>query len=1172
MKLRALRLHGFKSFADRTEIVFHDGITAIVGPNGCGKSNISDAIRWVLGEQRPTAIRGAKMEEVIFQGTVNRRPVSRGSVSMEVSNEDRALAVAFQEVEFARTIYRDGGSDYSLNRSACRLKDIHELFRDTGLGTNAYAVIENRMIDVILSDRAEERRGLFEEAAGIGKYKDRRRAASRRLERAEIDLQRLEDLIVEVQSKVRSLARQKGKAERFRELRGRRLDVEMTLARAQLGELDASLRRVQAVFSGDVANEEGLHGRVAAQESRLESLRVEQLSAESARGQAALGAEAIRTDLIRWERELAVAGERSEHAGRRLERIGSEREEARGRMGQAEARLAAVTEETERRRAELAQARHELERYGAHTLEIRGALSRTREAVVEVESREREVVRRLAQLYADAEAAEARGEELAGRIGQLEQELSEAREALSEAESQGDLFADRTATLASEIEGARVRVGGALEAVSEARLGLQRAREREMASQDRHGRLAAEWGALDQMERDRQGMDPAVRAVLSRGEDGVLGILADFLSADPDMAATVEASLGVLLKAVVVRDSTVASRVATWFREGWEGGGGLILLPLDRAPQSDGRGTVLARVSPKGPGVPWVRALLDGVELADRADLLPASRSTGDRVSRDGAWVDRRGAFWLGNPEGSFGILDRRERLRVLAEEVRHAEAELAGAREERERLSTSVDGLDADAERARAGLREVEDAHRAARAEVTARSEQRSRIEQMIVEIGGQLSYARAAREQSAQRVAEGEGARASLLGEEESLRERRGEAREALDRVQERLEEARAREAVLTVERTRLEGEDARLLERAGELERSRAEAGAKIEELDRERVQLEDEAARVALLREEGREETEKLFGRLAEAERALGASEEVLGALRERVQEAEKEVKESRAMEREASEKRHLLELEAQELAGRHERLRDRLEAEWGRPFAQLLEEAGAVEGSEDELREELREVGEALSRLGPVNLLALEEHEEESARLAFLTEQRDDLVRARNDLREAIREINQTATRLFSEAFEAIRARFKETFVHLFEGGECDLWLADPDDPLESDVEIHAAPRGKRTQRIDLLSGGERALTALSLLFGIYLVKPSPFCVMDEVDAPLDEANIGRFIRLLEDFKGNTQFVVITHNPRTIEAADWIYGVTMEEPGVSTIVGVRLDEALEVAGA
>src|SRR5262245_58188097 len=276
MKLRALRVHGFKSFADTTEIKFHEGITAIVGPNGCGKSNISDAIRWVLGEQRPTAIRGAKMEEAIFQGSVNRRPVNRGSVHMMVSNEDGRLPVPFEEVEIGRIVYRDGGSDYSINRSVVRLKDVVDLVRDTGLGANAYSVIENKMIDAILSDRAEERRSLFEEASGIGKYKDRRKAASRRLERAEMDLERLADVIAEVETKVRSLARQKGRAERYIELRARRLSVEVSVVSNQLTALKDRLAKIEHDLSGGAEMEQGMQARVAEAEARYESLRIEE--------------------------------------------------------------------------------------------------------------------------------------------------------------------------------------------------------------------------------------------------------------------------------------------------------------------------------------------------------------------------------------------------------------------------------------------------------------------------------------------------------------------------------------------------------------------------------------------------------------------------------------------------------------------------------------------------------------------------------------------------------------------------------------------------------------------------------------------------------------------------------------------------------------------------------
>lgn len=338
-----------------------------------------------------------------------------------------------------------------------------------------------------------------------------------------------------------------------------------------------------------------------------------------------------------------------------------------------------------------------------------------------------------------------------------------------------------------------------------------------------------------------------------------------------------------------------------------------------------------------------------------------------------------------------------------------------------------------------------------------------------------------------------------------------------------------------------------------------------------LDAEEEGLREVRAEARALRVEGDEATEVLFAERTTAESEVQERHESLQALSESLGKSEGTVREARTAERAASDHRHALELEQGEVSGRIERIRERLEGEWGRPLDVLLTEGKPVEGEPEDLKTELDELIVALERLGPVNNLAVEEHAEESERLDFLSTQQADLIEARNDLRSAIREINKTATELFTGTFELIRENFRATFRRLFEGGEADIWLQDPDDPLESPIEIHASPRGKRTQRIDLLSGGERALTALSLLFGIYLVKPSPFCVLDEVDAPLDENNIGRFIRMLQEFKKQTQFIVITHNPRTIEAADWIYGVTMEEPGVSTIVGVRLQEALQAAG-
>ena len=419
-------------------------------------------------------------------------------------------------------------------------------------------------------------------------------------------------------------------------------------------------------------------------------------------------------------------------------------------------------------------------------------------------------------------------------------------------------------------------------------------------------------------------------------------------------------------------------------------------------------------------------------------------------------------------------------------------------------------------------------------------------------------------------ERAQEAQSDRGILLEQEESLSEQREEAKEILQLAQNEWEHARSEEAALAVDVAHLEGDVARLNERHETIGQARDQAEDRVLALDEEEGRLRKEQAQARKIRSEGEAATERLFDERSGAEREVRDKDNILQGLEEALSISEKHLREARTAERAASDRRHTLELEHQELDGRISRIRERLETEWGRSLDALLEEAEVIEGDQDELEAELKEIVLKLERLGPVNMLAVEEHEEESERLQFLAEQRDDLFEARDDLRSAIREINTTATDLFMSTFTEIREHFRKTFLRLFEGGEADIWLQVTDDPLESPIEIHASPRGKRTQRIDLLSGGERALTALSHLFGIYLVKPSPFCVLDEVDAPLDENNIGRFIKLLEDFKAESQFVVITHNPRTIEAADWIYGVTMEEPGISTVVGVKLEDALQNA--
>ena len=1166
MRLRGLRINGFKSFADTTEIRFHGGITAIVGPNGCGKSNIGDAIRWVLGEQRPTAIRSAKMEDVIFQGSVGRRPVNRSAVHLLVTNEDGLLPVPFEEVEIGRIVYRDGGSDYSINRTLCRLRDVVDLCRDTGLGANAYRLIENKMIDVILSERAEERRGLFEEAAGIGKYKDRRKAAQRRLERAELDLKRLEDVIAEVRTKVRSLARQKGRAERYLSLRTRRLNVEITVVTGELEELNGRLVEIEKELAGGALAGQGTVGELRAAEAALESLRACQLDAERARSAAAEQLDRVRGRLTTWERDLAVTDERAAYAERRMEVIGEERAEAQADTERLGEQARGLSTEASRLERMLGEAQALLAERRRRAEEVHRDLARAREAVETTGSREREVSRRGAQLAADALASDAQAGEQGRRVERLMAELDEVGLQLDDLKSQADLFADRREQLAGRVRTGGESVAAALRARDLARAVAEEARGRELATASRTSALAAQLDALEAMESDREGLEPVVRAALARGEGDVLGVLVDFVRVPDGLAAAVETYLGPLARALVVRDVAAAERMRAWFHDEWGEGGALLLLPLGTAPERR-TGTLFSAIEAVGAGAPWVRALLGGVDLVEDGVLL---QGDGPRLSRSG-WVrDPQGVVRIGKPSSSSGALERRERLGSLTTEADRARAEADAAHAALTDAQAAASAAEEELELERERQRAVEDELRRADAEVAVQSDREARMQRLRDELARQIEVARDTRARAEEHFAKAQEDCSALELEEARLKEGRAEARRSLEEAQEEWEGARAEESAQAVEETRLEGEVRRVRERLNAVGAARAAAHARLKSLEREERSLAEELTGVGRLREEGARATERLFRERDEAEAELGQRDRLLQDVATDITAAERRVRAARQAERETSDRLHALELARQEVSAGLDRIRDRLEAEWGRSLEHLTDEAEPVDGDPETLEAELREIVVAIERLEPVNMLAVEEHEEESGRLGFLSEQCDDLKVACDHLRSAIRHINVTANKLFTETFEQIRENFRIVHRRLFEGGEADIRLAQGEDLLEAPIEIHASPGGKKTQRIDQLSGGERALTALSLLFAIYLVKPSPFCVLDEVDAPLDENNIGRFVRLLDEFKKDTQFVVITHNPSTIEAADWIYGVTMEEPGVSRIVGVRLEDALKKA--
>jgi chromosome segregation protein len=1150
MRLTRLELGGFKSFAGAVELPFEAGVTAIVGPNGCGKSNISDAVRWVLGEQSPRLLRGGKMEDVIFQGSTGRRPVNVAEVSLVFDNTDSTLPIPYQEVVVTRRLSRSGQSEYLLNRSAVRLRDIQDLLRGTGLGADAAVVMEAKMIEALLSEKAEERRALFEEAAGIGLYRDRKVSTERRLEETSADLARLADLISEVQTQVRSLARQRGRAERYSKMVEERFAVALTLVRRELEDFDLALGAL-GKRAGELAAALPVErGRLAEAERARETQVDARHSSEARRTDIERRLAEAKLEAGRLEGDMALAAERLHNAGQRRATATQRREEEQARVLRAEREGSTAGDECRAAEHDLASVADELARRAASEQEVRDRVLAQRAAVRELET----------ELQGRAEAFRAReGERTAleherAELGQLLAAASHERDARAAAEQ---TTAATATTLAARVLAHTRAAGQATEALEQARRRVAAFKEEETHARAarRHAeealaQVTARRDALAELERERVGLAPAAQALLKvKGQfgDAVIGPLSDFVRTTRQDAALAERLLGEWLHAVLVRDAAAVDVIRRWHDTAQPGP--LVLLPSVPGPRVAADGHPLQdELRVDGPAAAWVRSLLAGHEVLE-----------GGRALRRA-----NGAVLLAGP-ATGGPLERRAELEALSRAVEEAEATRARATAALERVLAELVAAEsafASATKAaeRARHEELEtgaekgDAERAAAHAQREAAEAAAQVDRLSRRLGevetrlGALATELERHEIERVRLDERLGAeRAKLVdreAEQEAAREQRVEWQVDAAQVEARLASARER--------------DGRAAAEADAARRQVAALGDEIATLDQESAALASQRAQWEDTLRDRRVALATLDTAAREAEGAVATADT-------QVTETETALERARAAVDALGADEHKLELERTEIQGRKRGLVERVQAEWRKPLDRLLAEAALVPGELEWLRQEDERLRAAIDAVGPVNALAVEEHGEEMKRLEFLMTQREDLVAARQSLEQAAREIDQTAKRMFLESFGKVRDHFRSVFQTLFGGGECDVRLENEDEPLASEIEIHAAPRGKRTQRIHLLSSGERTLVAVSLLFAIFLTKPSPFCLLDEVDAPLDDANVGRYVRLLAEFKDQTQFIVITHNPRTMQAADAVYGVTMQEPGVSTIVGVRLGQ-------
>jgi chromosome segregation protein len=1196
MKIRKLELIGFKSFSDRTTLLFDDGITSVVGPNGCGKSNVVDAIRWVLGEMSSKNLRGNAMTDIIFNGSDSRGPLGMAEVGITFSTEGGIEGAPpeyqqFGEVTVTRRLHRDGESEYFINKTPCRLRDIHDLFLGTGVGRGAYSIIEQGKIGLIVNSKASERRALIEEAAGITKFRTRKEQTLRKLEHTKQNMLRVADTVEELAKQKANLTRQAQKAERYQRYRAELRDVDLwrashkylehvAVAQVLAGEAEAAERRVGAAAAA-----------LAAGDAEVELLRVEQLDLE--RGATALAEAAF--DLENRIRIAQMQGEQAARERLELDRRGLEAAGEIDRLGMKRSALEDERERLVRSLAELdARARAEGAGLAEGDARLR-ALDADREAgeraLAAARKAHSEAQARLSGLEAKLVGVERRRVELGERLAQNRTDAETVATEVARLDEEGGGLRERLATLKE----ARHALGVKKEAL-EATMFARREELRQCAKQAEALRLEtgarrAKLASLDEIARSYEGCAPGTRALMAAEPGaspwpGVLGLVGDMLEAPRQYEAALEAALGERLQYLVVDEPERACDAVHWLRAGARGRSGFVPAQSARAPW-DAEGSAWKLPAADAPGVvgrlvdlvqakgdfgAGARALLgDVVVMQDLPSALALWRSNGHLarlVTLDGEVVDPRGAVSGGgaDPAGASLVTRRRERAELAARidadaaAIQAAEARAGALREELGRIEQELEAVRGEVH--------------AADLESTGWEKDLGRVQsevQRLFQQAGQLEEGRAAFE-AALRACEAEDAECRRL-----LAEGRATA-DASETERERLEaEAETRRAAYEELLTAITETKARV----AVVQERREHVEEDIERTDREKGEIVGrveklcaEIAHGAARQDEIDEQLALARGSLAElvAEQQartaeLASARDRLEQARVRLGEAELGVKAARAEEKGAAEALSALQLRQREdeLGRQHleETVQDRYREELKNVVGDFQERT-APGTAEDERIDELRRL---IERMGEVNLTAVDELREVDARHGELAAQKLDLETAVANLEEAITKMNKTARQRFRETFHTVNENFGRIFPRLFRGGRAQLELVG-EDVLEAGVEIVAQPPGKKLQSVGLLSGGEKALTAISLLFAIFTLKPSPFCLLDEVDAPLDEANVGRYNEMIREMTSHSQFILITHNKTTMQLADTLYGVTMEEPGVSKLVSVRMSNADE----
>ena len=1180
MYLKNLDIVGFKSFATKTKLDFEPGMTAIVGPNGCGKSNVSDAVRWVLGEQRARALRGAKMEDIIFSGTDSQKPLGMAEVSITLADCTEHLGLEFEEVCVTRRVFRSGDSGYFINRKACRLKDIQRLFMDTGIGTDSYSILEQGKIDQILSSRPEDRRIVFEEASGITKYKADKKEALRKLDHTEANLLRIADVIREVKRQIISLQRQAGKARRYKELADEVRGLDIYVTREKLSDYAVKMEKLSGELEQLEARVRELHEQVEAAETEAEPSRGALTRLEETLSRAMEEAASAKSELERTHHLIAMNTDRITELTSLANRNTAETEEAHRRLETHRTDLGLIMDKLEAAERTKSEARGELDAAlqvqrdtEEHMNSARTLLNELRDESVALDSKASTLQNELNELDARDRSSLLKKERLATEKAELERTLGSFVEHQTIMDEQVETLSGKVAEQSRTLE--------SLDGECNQRKDL--IVEQDNKVNDLNRILAAKRGQLEMLssgEARQEGFPPGAQVLLELPEDfpmerdGILGPLAEHLKAAPEYQLALEAILRPCADAIVVRDEAVARRLINWLREQEAGSARLLCVAAadtglpDHTSAAIGK-SLLECITFEDAVAPLIQRLFWNVRVVGSEPEIPASVS-GDTVvvTLNGTVISGDGSADLWMPETADKSPLARHQLREqLQEEIEKREGELEQLKQAAAALRAGETGMVDLLNNARSSLEDIrrelalQEGERQVILRETATA--RERVETVTFEFNNLAESENAGMELRTRLATQLKEAR----DRQASLRAQIADQTGALAAA----EEQRSETLTVSSERRIVYAEKTQALE---QLHNRRQPLEARIRELDeliKERTtgvdsynqriddlktSIQQEEGKIAPLEERltGTADTlERERDRRAETIRTLTTAENQLRGLRD-------------AMEVELK-KKSTFEVERAEYTMRHDNALERVTGAYHITQEELAE-ADAPRWDNDEVPEReiietrVAEIQAKLDAMGPVNLVAIEEHAELEERFAFLNKQQDDLIAAKQQLLDMIKTINSTTTEMFKTTFDQVNESFQIMFKKLFGGGAAKLVLTDDEDVLESGIEIIARPPGKKLQTISLLSGGERTMTAVALLFSLFIVKPSPFCVLDELDAALDDANINRFVDALKEFIQQSQFIIITHSRQTIAAADVIYGVTMQTRGISKVVSMK----------